>query len=123
MIRGLAEYLNFFPCPYPQVVEQWESIPVNQLPQNPGGNGCCCNGGMGDLSLSSISMTAPGGYFGSGADFTQWGVAEWGTVAAGVIASVRVVARGGRVGISTVPRPGKAVIAGVLRACKTGIAS
>lgn len=87
MSCGLGEYINFFPCPYPTIVEQWQQTSPPGMgdylskfayvtPQYIGGNG---NTGLGDLAL-----TSPGGYFASGANVAQWGAAEWGTAIAGV---------------------------------------
>jgi hypothetical protein len=70
MSYGLADYIPFFPCPYPIVVEEWAQVPAPPCPAGMSG-------------LGDIAVTAPGGYFAT-MDFTQWGVAEWGTVTAGV---------------------------------------
>jgi hypothetical protein len=101
-MSGLAEYLPIPSCPYPDIVAQWEAIPAQQVagftPE--GFSSHDCFQGLGDYlvdwnftvpqringqgtGLGDIAMTAPGGYFAS-MDFTQWGVAEWGTVAGGV---------------------------------------
>lgn len=78
-MNGLAQYVNFNPCPYPEIVDAFNSIPQSDIPQpimqdSP----CCCQQGLGDFQ-----MTAPDGYFSSGLDFTQWGLGEWLTIVLG----------------------------------------
>lgn len=110
-MSGLAEYINLTPCPYPPIVAQWEGIPVQQVQSfTPpdfqrsdcfcgNGMGCFCNNGMGSYieswntglqrmgpggGLGAFAWTSPDGYFASGMDFTQWGLAEGFTVLAGI---------------------------------------
>jgi hypothetical protein len=103
MSAGLADYISMAPCPYPAIVAEWESIPVAQVESftPPGFLRSDTFAGLGDYlqgwefaaptmmdsrgnGLGDLQMTAPGGYFSSGLDFTQWGMAEWGTTFAGV---------------------------------------
>jgi hypothetical protein len=93
---GLAEYVPFSTCPYPQEVATWESIPPAQIASfvPPDFSTAQCFTGLGDyigwdscespgaVGLGALSLTAPDGYFSTG-DFTQWGAYEWGTVLAG----------------------------------------
>lgn len=78
---GMGDYISPFGWPIPQYL----------TPGNMRGLGCAeCGGtcglggglGQGTITIggTSIAMSAPGGYF-STADFTQWGVEEWATVA------------------------------------------
>lgn len=57
---GMGDYVSPFPFPVPQHLSAGNSR------------------GLGDLAL-----TAPDGYFSSGADVTQWGIAEWATAVVG----------------------------------------
>ena len=77
---GLGDYVDFAPCPYPAIVDAFNSIPSSDIPQPmmPQQYGCCNGSGLGDFAV-----TAPGGFFASGIDFTQWGLAEWMTIIAG----------------------------------------
>lgn len=94
---GMGDILKSFAYPVPQViggngntsVGTPGTIPVSVagvkmtvVPAAPAKS----TSGMGDIIIGSldIPVTAPGGYFSSGMDFSQWGIAEWGTVAAGV---------------------------------------
>jgi hypothetical protein len=91
MSCGLADYVSIPPCAYPPIVQQWESIPLAQISSfTPDGfsNRDCFNCGQG---LGSIELTAPGGYFATGGDFTTWGIAEWGTVILGVYAGLSLI--------------------------------
>ncbi len=70
MSYGLGEYVEFFPCPYPEVVDQFNQVPPPVLIAN--GDPCAC--GM--------------GVFDAGLNFDQWGVAEWATVAVGAYLAI-----------------------------------
>ena len=102
-MSGLAEYINLTPCPYPPIVAQWEGIPVQQVqsftPPDFERAECFCGNGMGNYidgwstglqrmgpggGLGAFAWTSPDGYFASGMDFTQWGLAEGFTVLAGI---------------------------------------
>jgi hypothetical protein len=106
-MSGLAQLVPYFECQYPTVVpgnsiqieQAAAAVPVNSggvgdyvdpfawpIPQylTPGNNkglGCMCGGsccgGMGDVQL-----TAPGGLFTG--DASDWGIMEWGMIAAGI---------------------------------------
>ena len=104
-MMGLGEYLSIPTCPYPPIVQEWAQIP-DALVQSftPDGfcNGDCFSAGqgLGDVvngwgfsvpqfinasgtGLGDVAITSPNGYFAT-FDFTQWGVAEWGTALAAV---------------------------------------
>src|SRR5271156_1466668 len=79
---GMGDYIQGFGFPIPQYLS----------PGNMRGLGCAdcggsCNGlGQGSIMIGSteVPLSAPGGLFSSGLDFTQWGLEEWGTVAVGL---------------------------------------
>jgi hypothetical protein len=85
MSCGLAEYISTGTCPTPAIVQEWDRIP-DALVQSftPPGfcNGDCFSAGQG---LGDLQMTAPGGFFSSGLDFSQWGIAEWGVIFGGAV--------------------------------------
>lgn len=92
---GLADYVALTPCPYPPIVAEWESIPQSQVlsfvPE-------------GFARGSCFGCQGPGlGMFESGMDWTQWGVAEWITVAAGAYFAFSLISDVGR-GASKVRR-------------------
>jgi hypothetical protein len=117
MSAGLAEYIAFPPCPYPPIVGEWDSIPDAQVATftppdfqvrdcyqgmgdyltgwSTGLQSLNANGGLGDDSttatIGSMALTSPGGYFASGGDFSQWGIAEWGTVILGVYTGLSLI--------------------------------
>jgi hypothetical protein len=101
-MSGLAEYISLIPCPYPPIVAEWGSIDEQLVSTfTPAGfTQRDCFRGMGDVvggwnfstpqmiasggrGLGDITLTAPDGYF-STLDFSQWGIAEWGSVLAGL---------------------------------------
>lgn len=101
-MSGLADYLAIPTCPYPPIVQEWESIPSGQVASfaPEGFQAGDCFAGLGDYipgwgvglqqlapggrGLGDIALTAPGGYFASGIDFTQWGALEWLSTLGGV---------------------------------------
>jgi len=78
-MNGLAEYIPTAPCPYPAIVQEWDQIPLSQVQSftYPGFENRDCFTGMG-----AISLVSPEGYFQG--PISDWGVAEWGTVTAGM---------------------------------------
>jgi len=79
-MTGLAEYVPFSTCPYPQEVATWESIPPAQIASfvPPDFSTAQCFTGLGDyigwdscespgaVGLGALSLTAPDGYFSTG---------------------------------------------------------
>lgn len=130
MSAGLAEYIALAPCPYPPIVAEWESIPDSQVATftPPDFSPRDCFAGLGDYisgwqvdlqqitpsgqglgddatpTIGSMALTSPGGYFASGGDFSQWGIAEWGTVLMGVYTGLSLIGDAKR----TVRKAGKA---------------
>ena len=81
MSYGLADYVDFFPCPYDQVVDAFDSIPPSAIPQPiDQGCSCGCSGGCGGMSGLGI--------FDSGMDLSGWGVTEWLIVAVGLYGAI-----------------------------------
>ena len=73
-MSGLAEYIDWFPCPYPSIVDQFNAIPCPGLPDALVDLPCPCSQGL--------------GIFEAGLNFDQWGISEWATVLAGAYVAV-----------------------------------
>lgn len=102
---GFGQLVPYIPCPCPDIVTTWQSVPSGQLPPPPVGwaSQVPCGGmaGFADYlpsflypvpqqladgggGLADISQaTAPGGLF-STLDLTQWGWGEWVVVFGGL---------------------------------------
>lgn len=117
MSAGLAEYVALTPCPYPPIVAEWDAIPDSQVESftPPDFSVRSCYSGMGDYlpnwntglqsldgngqglgddataTIGGMALTSPGGFFASGADFSQWGIAEWVTVLMGVYTGLSLI--------------------------------
>ena len=89
---GLGEYIEFAACPYPEIVDAFNSIPPNTFPQ-PLGWGLPQFGERCGAGLSGVSGL---GLFDSGMDWTQWGFAEWVTVAFGAYVAISLFSDIGR---------------------------
>jgi hypothetical protein len=63
---GLGDYVDFVPCPYPAIVDAFNSIPSSDIPQPmmPQQYGCCNGSGLGAL-------------FSGGLNTSTWGLGEW----------------------------------------------
>jgi len=66
---GLGEYINWQPCPYPEIVDAFSSIDPPPTPAIIQDLPCPCSQGL--------------GIFDAGLNFDQWGWAEWAAVATG----------------------------------------
>lgn len=84
-MNGLAQYVNFNPCPYPEIVDAFNSIPQSDIPQpimqdSP----CCCQQGLGAF-MDGTGLLGTGLFVG-GFDPTTWGVGEYAVLAVGAFA-------------------------------------
>jgi len=88
-MNGLADYVDFFPCPYDQIVDAFNSIPAIPQPFDTVGDcDCGCMGGCGGLSgLTDGPGLLGTGFFAGGFDPSTWGFGEW-TIVAGLAALV-----------------------------------
>jgi hypothetical protein len=89
---GLADYVDFFPCPYDSIVDAFNSIPAIPQPFDTVGDcDCGCMGGCGGLSgLMDGTGLLGTGLFVGGLDPSTWGIGEFAVIgfAVGVLYSV-----------------------------------
>jgi hypothetical protein len=87
-MNGLADYVDFFPCPYDQIVDAFDSIPAIPQPFDTVGDcDCGCMGGCGGLSgLMDGTGLLGTGLFVGGLDPSTWGAAEYAVLALGAFA-------------------------------------
>jgi hypothetical protein len=88
MSCGLADYIDFFPCPYDSIVDAFNSIPPIPEPFDTVGDcDCGCGGGCGGLSgLMDGTGLLGTGLFVGGLDPSTWGAAEYAVLALGAFA-------------------------------------
>lgn len=84
---GLGDYVDFAACPYPAIVDAFNSIPSSDIPQPmmPQQYGCCNGSGLGALTMDGTGMLGTG-LFSGGMDTSTWGAGEYAMLAIGAYA-------------------------------------
>lgn len=98
--NGLGMYVDYFPCPYDQIVDQFNAIPADQIPQP---IDCGCNG-MAGLTMDGTGLWGSGLFSGG---FDTWGAGEFGVLALGAFALYSIVFTSRRAGEAVRHRAGK----------------
>jgi len=108
---GLGDYINWFPCPYDQIVDPGSALPAVVSAAGLSGLGCGCVGmGCGCAGLQGLTMDGTGlfgtGIFSGGMDFSTWGAWEFGVAALGayVLYSMLFTARHGAQAVGSAGR-------------------
>jgi hypothetical protein len=84
---GLGDYVDFVPCPYPAIVDAFNSIPSSDIPQPmmPQQYGCCNGSGLGSFTTDGTGLLGTG-LFAGGLDTSTWGAGEFAVLAIGAYA-------------------------------------
>ena len=85
-MNGLAQYVNFNPCPYPEIVDAFNSISsVGHSAADHAGQSVLLPTGIRRIQMDGTGLLGTGLFVG-GFDPTTWGVGEYAVLAVGAFA-------------------------------------